>query len=201
MIRNPGKHTIRLVNDPRPGQTNCKKIGAKIITGFFLVNIAFSRVLLLIHKNIYLDRIKFQILYFLRNSFSLRFREKFSQIKTFSLKVFFMFCLDHFSLHCIIKMLNFKVNAPLNREHNDMIRCSNENDCRMLLPGFIFHMLYRTADCYLKQSKFEANYMMRLDVSLEWDCQIEPIPIVLISSGPPLSRLRLARVRIRNFLF
>ena len=24
-----------------------------------------------------------------------------------------MFCLDHFSLHCIIKMLNFKVNDPL----------------------------------------------------------------------------------------
>ena len=24
-----------------------------------------------------------------------------------------MFCLDNFSLHCIIKMLNFKVNDPL----------------------------------------------------------------------------------------
>ena len=24
-----------------------------------------------------------------------------------------MFCLDHFSLHCIIKMLNLKVNDPL----------------------------------------------------------------------------------------
>ena len=27
-----------------------------------------------------------------------------------------MFCLDHFSLHRIIKMLNFKVNDPLNDE-------------------------------------------------------------------------------------
>ena len=52
-------------------------------------------------------------LYFLRNSFSLRFREKSSQIKTFSRKVFFMFCLDYFSLNCIIEMLNFKVNDPL----------------------------------------------------------------------------------------
>ena len=52
-------------------------------------------------------------LYFLRNSFSLRFREKSPQIKTFSRKVFFMFCLDHFSLNCVIKMSNLKVNDPL----------------------------------------------------------------------------------------
>ena len=52
-------------------------------------------------------------LYFLCNSFSLRFREKSSQTKTFSRQVFFMFCLEHFSLNCIIKMLNFIVNDPL----------------------------------------------------------------------------------------
>ena len=53
-------------------------------------------------------------LYFLRNSFSLRFQEKSSQIKKNSQKVFFMFCLDHFSLNCIIKMSNLKYNDPRN---------------------------------------------------------------------------------------
>ena len=52
-------------------------------------------------------------LYFLCNSFSLWFREKSSQTKTISRKVFFVFCLEHFSLYCIIKMLILKVNDPL----------------------------------------------------------------------------------------
>ena len=34
--------------------------------------------------------------------------------KLFIFHLGFMSCLDHFSLHCIIKMLNFKVNDPLN---------------------------------------------------------------------------------------
>ena len=52
-------------------------------------------------------------LYFLCNSFSLQCREKSSETKKKSRKVFFMFCLEHFSLNCIIKMLNLKVNSPL----------------------------------------------------------------------------------------
>ena len=39
---------------------------------------------------------------------------KFPQTKTFSQKVFFMFCLEHFSLKCIIKNTKLKVNDPLN---------------------------------------------------------------------------------------
>ena len=35
---------------------------------------------------------------------------KFSQTKAFSQKVFFMFCLEHFSLKCIIKDVELKVN-------------------------------------------------------------------------------------------
>ena len=38
---------------------------------------------------------------------------KFSQTKTFSQKVFFMFCLEFFYLKCIIKDVELKVNAPL----------------------------------------------------------------------------------------
>ena len=60
-----------------------------------------------------------KIPYFLHNSFFLRFREKSSQIKIFFRKVFFMFCLDHFSLHCIIKMLNFKVNLGFRHWYSD----------------------------------------------------------------------------------
>ena len=38
---------------------------------------------------------------------------KFLQTKTFSQKVFFMFCLEYFSLKCIIKNFELKVNDPL----------------------------------------------------------------------------------------
>ena len=40
------------------------------------------------------------------------FDTKISQTKTFSQKVFFIFCLELFSLNCIIKMSNLKVNDP-----------------------------------------------------------------------------------------
>ena len=65
-----------------------------------------------------------KITYFLRKSFYLWFREKSSQIKTFYRKVFFMFCLDNFSLDCIIKMLNLKVNDPLNCYFFDNMKIS-----------------------------------------------------------------------------
>ena len=45
-------------------------------------------------------------LYFLCNSFSLRLTKS-SETKTFSQKVMFMFCLEHFSLKCIIIFLFF----------------------------------------------------------------------------------------------
>ena len=52
-------------------------------------------------------------LYFLCNSFSLRFTEKSSQTNTFSRKVFFMFCLEHFSLKWIIKTLFIESTIPI----------------------------------------------------------------------------------------
>ena len=42
------------------------------------------------------------------------FDRNFSQTKTFSQMVFFMFCLQHFSLKCIIKHVELKVNGLLN---------------------------------------------------------------------------------------
>ena len=42
-----------------------------------------------------------------------RVDRKFSQTRTFSQNVFFVFCLKHFSLKCIIKDVELKVNDPL----------------------------------------------------------------------------------------
>ena len=71
-------------------------------------------------------------LYFLCNSFSLWLREKSSQTKTFSRKVFFMFCLKHFSLKCIIILFYFRVNDPL--KYPDLYQhrnCRNKNRYRV----------------------------------------------------------------------
>ena len=73
--------------------------------------------------------------YFIRNYFSLRFREKSSQIKTFSRKVFFMFCLDHFSLNCIIKMSNLKVNDSLQGHYKNTSASSVEITRSIILFG------------------------------------------------------------------
>ena len=39
--------------------------------------------------------------------------KKNSQTETFYKRVFFMFCLEHFSLKCIIKNIELKINPPL----------------------------------------------------------------------------------------
>ena len=92
-------------------------------------------------------------------------QRKILQTKTFSQKVFFMFCLKHFNLNCIIKMLNLKVNDPLKFQKALFLFCSKIDRSFLASLWFVqcwiyFHTIYYIAnisDAKQKKNLFFLN--------------------------------------------